>query len=73
MENLKEKIEEVVEKVKNDPSFAAKFQEDPVTAVEEVIGVDLPNDKINEIVDTIKAKVNLDESGILDKIKGLFN
>ena len=35
--------------------------------------VDLPDDKINEIIDTVKTKITLDNSGILDKIKGLFN
>ena len=73
MENLKEKIEEIVEKVKNDPSFAKKFQEEPIKALEEVMGVDLPDDQINQILETVKAKVNLDNSGIMDKIKGLFN
>ena len=73
MENLKEKIEEIVEKVKNDPNFAKKFQEEPVKALEEVMGVDLPDDQINQILETVKAKVNLDNSGIMDKIKGLFN
>lgn len=73
MEELKEKIEEIVAKVKNDPDFAKKFEEDPVTAVEGILGVDLPNDKINEIINAAKAKINLDESGIMDKIKGLFS
>ena len=49
MEELKEKIEEVVAKVKADPDFAKKFQEDPVKALEGVIGIDLPDDKINDL------------------------
>lgn len=73
MEELKEKIEEIVAKVKADPDFAKKFQDDPVKAAEEILGVDLPDDKINEIIDAVKAKIKLDESGILGKIKGLFN
>ena len=73
MENLKEKIEEIVEKVKNDPNFAKKFQEEPVKALEEVIGINLPDDQINDIISTVKAKINIDESGILGKIKDLFN
>jgi len=73
MENIKEKIEEVVNKVKNDPDFAKKFQEEPVKAIEGLIGVDLPDDKITEVVNTIKAKVNFDNSGIGDKLKGFFN
>lgn len=73
MEDLKEKIETMVEKVKSDPNFAKKFEEDPVAAAEEVLGMDLPNDEINKILDAVKAKINLDEGGIMGAIKGLFN
>lgn len=73
MDNLKEKIEEIVDKVKNDPSFATKFQEDPVKALEEILNMDLPDDEINKMIDAVKAKINLEDSGILDKIKGFFN
>lgn len=37
------------------------------------MGVDLPDDKINEIITTVKAKIKLDDSGLLGKIKGLFD
>ena len=70
---MKEKIEEIVEKVKNDKDFMSKFKENPVKAVEEVLGVDLPEEQINNIVETVKAKINLDEGGLLDKVKGIFN
>ncbi|MBO5375506.1 MAG: hypothetical protein J6A52_01485 [Bacilli bacterium] len=70
---MKEKIEEIVEKVKNDKDFMNKFKENPVKAVEEVLGVDLPEEQINNIVETVKAKINLDEGGLLDKVKGIFN
>jgi len=73
MDNLKEKIEEIVDKVKNDPNFATKFQEDPVKALEEILDMDLPDDEINKMVDAVKTKINLEDSGILDKIKGFFN
>lgn len=73
MENLKEKIEEVINKVKNDPDFAKRFQEEPVKTIEEVVGVDLPDDKINEIITAVKAKVSFDNSGIMNKVKGFFN
>ena len=74
MENIKEKIEEIVDKVKNDPDFATKFQENPVKAAEEIVGVDLPDDKINGMLETIQAKINLDNAGgIFGKIKGLFD
>ena len=73
MENIKEKIEEIVNKFKNDKDFASKFKEEPIKAIEDVIGVDLPDDKINEIITAVKAKISLDDNKIVDKIKGLFN
>ena len=67
MELVKKKIEEVVEKTKNDKNFAAKFQKDPVKALEGVLGVDLPDDQINAVISGVKAKINLDTvSGMLD-------
>lgn len=67
MEQIKKKIEEVVQKIKNDKNFAAKFQEDPVKALEGVLGVDLPEDQINAVISGVKAKINLDTvSDLLD-------
>lgn len=68
--DIKAKIDEVVNKVKNDKDFAAKFQKEPIKAVEDVLGVDLPDDQVNGIIDGVKAKVNF--GGIADKIGGLF-
>ena len=72
MEILQEKIDEVVEKIKNDKDIAAKFKKDPIALVEELLGVDLPNDQLQTVVDAIKAKVDLDKVGdLLDKVGGL--
>ncbi|MBQ3408205.1 MAG: hypothetical protein IJH12_03250 [Clostridia bacterium] len=73
MEEIKKKVEEIINKVKNDGDFANKFKDDPVKAVEGVVGMDLPDDQINNIVDMVKAKVNFDNNGIIGKITGLFN
>ncbi|MBR6133278.1 MAG: hypothetical protein IKQ29_01020 [Bacilli bacterium] len=71
---VKEKIEEIVKKVKEDEGFADKFKSDPVKAVESVLGVDLPDDQINGIIEGVKAKINVDNAGgIVDKVKGLFS
>lgn len=67
MELVIKKIEEVVEKIKNDKNFATKFKKDPVKALEGVLGVDLPEDQINAVISGVKAKVNLDNlAGMLD-------
>ena len=70
---LKNKPDEIVEKIKNDKNIAAKFQKDPIGTVEGLIGIDLPNDQIEALVDAIKAKINLDKMGdALGGLKGLF-
>lgn len=61
MDIIKEKIDEIVEKIKNDKDIAKKFRNDPVTTVEGLIGIDLPNDQIEKIIDGIKAKIALDK------------
>lgn len=68
--DIKAKIDEVVNKVKNDKGFAEKFQKEPIKAVEEVLGVDLPDDAIKNIIDGVKAKINIED--IKGKIGGLF-
>ena len=67
--DIKAKIDEIVNKVKNDPDIASKFQKEPVKTVEGIIGVDLPDDVIKQVVDGVKAKVDLD--GLKDKLGGL--
>ena len=68
--DIKAKIDEVVNKVKSDDKFAEKFKSEPIKAVEDVIGVDLPDDVINNVVDGVKAKVNIGD--VVGKIGGLF-
>ncbi len=68
--DIKAKIEELVEKVKNDKNFAADFKADPVKAVEKVIGIDLPDDQINKVIDGVKAKISVDD--VKDKVGGLL-
>lgn len=70
---IQEKIDALVEKVKSDKNIAAKFQKDPIATVEELLGIDLPNDQIEKVVDMIKAKINVDKiSGALGGIGKLF-
>lgn len=68
--DVKAKIEEVVNKVKSDKSFADKFKNDPVKAVEEVLGVDLPDDVVNNVISGVKAKIGV--GNIMDGIGSLF-
>ncbi len=71
--DIKAKIDEVVKKVQNDPDLMSKFQSNPVQAVEGIIGIDLPDDVINGVIDGVKAKLTADKaSGIMGAIGGLF-
>lgn len=75
MDIIKDKINEIVEKIKNDKDIATKFKKDPITTVEGLIGIDLPNDQIEKIVDGIKAKIALDKidmDKVGDVLGGLF-
>lgn len=71
--DIKAKIDEIVNKVKSDPDIAAKFQKDPIKTVEGILGVDLPDDVIKQIVDGVRAKVNINElNNKLGGLGGLF-
>ncbi len=73
MDKLKKMINEIVDKVKNDKDFANNFKSNPIKAVESVLGVDLPDDQIEKVIDGVKAKISLDSAGdLLSKAKGLL-
>ena len=64
---------ELVEKIQKNPKLLNKFKTDPVSVIEELIGIDLPNDQIEKVADLVKAKIDLDKVGdLLGGIGGLF-
>ena len=65
--DIKNKIEELVEKIKADKDLQGQFARDPVAAVRNLIGVDLPDEQIKKIADGVKAKISLDKLGGLFK------
>lgn len=68
--DIKAKITELVNKIQKDPKLAAKFQKNPVATIEGLLGVDLPDEQLNKIVDGIKAKISFDKLG--GALGGLF-
>ena len=71
--DIKKKIEELVEKIQSDKELQAKFQKDPVAALESLLGVDLPEDRIQQLVDGIKLKLTADNIGsALGTLDSLF-
>ena len=71
--NIKDMIEELVKKITADETLKKQFEKAPVAVVEKLLGVDLPDDKIEKLVDGIKAKIKIDDLGdALGALGGLF-
>ncbi len=71
--DIKEKIESVVEKITKDPDIKEQFEKEPVKAIEKVLGVDLPDDVVEKVIDGVKAKLTADTiSDVAGAIKNLF-
>lgn len=67
--DVKEKIEELARKVKDDPALAENFKKDPIKTVEGLLGIDLPDDQLQPLVAGIQAKLAASHVG--DKLEGL--
>ena len=71
--DIKEKINELVEKIKADPKMLARFKDEPEAVIEGLSGVDLPDDMVMKVVEGVKAKITLDKAGdLLGGLKKLF-
>ena len=71
--DIKAKIEEIVKKLTSDQNLLKNFEQNPTGTVEKLIGVDLPDDPINQIVAGVKAKLNVGGlKGVADKLGNLF-
>ena len=67
--DIKEKIEEIVNKLKNNPKLLQKFEKEPVKVLEELLGVDLPDDLVEKLIDGVKVKLAATKVG--DALEGL--
>lgn len=71
--DIKKKAEELLEKIQKNPALLKEFQQNPIKVVEQIIGMDLPDDQIKQLAELIKAKIDLDKAGdLLKGIGGLF-
>ena len=69
-ELIKDKVDDIVDKIKSDKTLMTRFKSEPIKVVEELIGIDLPDDQIEKLADAVKAKIDLDKVGGL--LGGLF-
>ncbi len=71
--DIKKMIEELVEKLEKDPVVLKKFNEEPVACLEKLLGVDLPDDQVEKLIDGIKAKLAMEKVGdLLGGLGSLF-
>lgn len=67
--DIKEQINKIVEEVTKNPSIKEQFEKEPVKTIEKVIGVDLPDSIVEQIINGVKAKLSLDT---VSKVVGMF-
>lgn len=71
--DIKAKIEELVEKIMKDEDLRKGFKTNPGATIEKLIGIDLPEDQINALVDGVKAKLTFDKAAdLLGGLGSLF-
>ena len=71
--DIKETVNDLVGKIQNNPKLLQQFKTEPVKVIETLIGIDLPDDQIEKVVELVKAKIDLDKVGdLLGGLGGLF-
>lgn len=71
--DIKEQITKVVDTVTKDKTILEQFQKEPAKTIEKILGVNLPDDVMKQVVDGVKAKISIDKaSGAVDALKKLF-
>ena len=55
--DIKEKIEQAVKKLMDNPALLMKFDKEPVKVIEELVGMDLPDALVEQLIDGIKVKL----------------
>ncbi len=72
--DIKEQIKKAVDSITKDKKLQEQFQKEPVKALESILGVDLPDEVINQVIQGVKAKLTVENvSDAVDALKGLFN
>ncbi len=64
------KIKEAVETLTKDEAAKEQLKKDPIHTIEQTFGIDLPDEQVNAVVESLKEKIG--EGDYLDKIKEKF-
>ena len=72
-DSVKEKVEEIVAKIKSSDNLLEQFKADPEKTIENLTGIDIPDEIADKVIDGVKAALASDKlSGLLDKAKDLL-
>ena len=67
--DIKATVEKNVKKLMDNPALLKKFDKEPVKVIEELVGMDLPDDVVEPLIDGIKVKLAATKVG--DALEGL--
>ena len=71
--DIKEQVTKAVEKITKDKKLQEQFKTEPVKALESALGIDLPDEIVDQVIKGVKAKLTADTvSGAVDSLKGLL-
>ena len=73
MDEIRDLIKKLADKVQSDDEIKELFKKEPVKAVEKILGVDLPDDAVKKIIDGVKASITIEDAkDLLGSLKKLF-
>lgn len=71
--DIKATIESLIGKITGDGDLKAKFEKDPLGTAKGLVGDNIPEETLKQVVDGVQAKLKIDDTGdIIGKVKGLF-
>ena len=71
--DVKEQVTKAVDKITKDKNLQEQFQKEPAKALESVLGVDLPDEIVEQVIQGVKAKLTVDKvSDTVDALKGFI-
>ncbi|MBR5537417.1 MAG: hypothetical protein IKU58_05905 [Clostridia bacterium] len=73
MDEIKDLIKKLADKVQSDDEIKELFKKEPIKAVEKILGVDLPDDVVKKIIAGVKASITVEDAkDLLGSLKKLF-
>ncbi len=71
--DIKATVESLIGKITGDGALKEKFQKDPLGTAKGLIGDNVPEETLKQVVDGVQAKLKLDDAdGLLGNVKGIF-